>query len=85
MCCWVAFDRRKQTRVSPSPLVNSDDSSISELIHDAATSMAKLVKQAADFGTGGAADVSAILSALGSGDSNWMPPMKLQIASLGAH
>ena len=47
--------------------------------------MAKLVKQAADFGTGCAADVSAILSVSGSADSNSMSPMKPQMASVGAH
>ena len=64
--------RRKQTRVAP--VVTSEE----EAIHDANT-LKKLAKKAAGFGTGGA-DVSAILSGLGSGDANSMPPMKPQMA-----
>lgn len=83
--------RRKQARVSPSPLQKSDGTgpnpvATSEPIHDGSTSntTTKLAKQAAGFGTTDT-DVSAILSGLGTVDENSMPPMKPHMTSVGAH
>lgn len=76
--------RRKQARVGPSPFSKSEESptSTSEPIHDGGSG--NLAKKAAGFGTGNT-DVSAILSGLGSSNDNAMPPMKLHMASVGAH
>lgn len=76
--------RRKQARVGPSPLPKSEESptSTSEPIHDGGSG--NLAKKAAGFGTGNT-DASAILSGLGSSNDNAMSPMKLQMASVGAH
>ena len=75
--------RRKQARVGPLPKSEESPTSISEPLHDAGTG-GKLAKQAAGFGTGNA-DVSAILSGLGTSNDNSMPSMKHQMASVGAH
>jgi hypothetical protein len=74
--------RRKQSRVSP--IQEDTPSTTSEPIHDN-TGKTNLAKKAAGFGASDA-DVSSILSGLGTGDENSIAAIKPQaVASVGAH